>query len=314
MATLTGTEIILVAFIVVLAVVVVGLLLFLLRRLRNRRAKILGELDGRPELSQDRAFNRLAMARREAGILAGQGVDVHRAQELIAESQGAFDTRQYNRAYEVAQSAHEALVNARQQGARVAGAPLPSQGLGTGPPSGTSGGATAAIGGPASPPPARPSIPKNRMESQFEIRLLGEELDALPPRRAQDPTGISAAALRREASAAFDKGDYTEALRLALRGRRALGGTFETLPPPGAVTNRPLPRTTNGGGAAPDLTETAESVAGGERCPECGYPALPGDAFCRGCGRPHAALTCPTCGTPRGGDEPYCGGCGSRFS
>lgn len=311
MTDLTSGEIVAIVFVVVLAIIVVALLLFLLRGLRNKRAKLLSELEDRPELNQDRAFNRLVMARREAGILVGQGVDVRRAQDLIAEAQGAFDTRQYDRAYRVAQSAHEALVNARQQGARSTGVPLPSKGSATAPPSGPTGVAPAAVTAPA--PPERPAIPKNRAESQFQLQLLGEELAAIPARRAREASVTGASALRNQASAAFDQGDYTGAFRLALRGRRTLGGTLESIPPPGSSTTGASGRTASATSAASDPAQTAEAAAGGERCSECGYPALSGDAFCRGCGRPRTPLTCPTCGSPRGEEEPYCGRCGSRF-
>jgi len=140
----TTLEIELIVFIVVLAAILAGVFLYLQRRLRQRRSALLSDLNDRPVLNQDRAFNRIAMARREAGILVGQGFDVHRAQELIAEAQGAFDTRQYDRAYQVAQSAHEALVNARQQGARTTGAPLASVGSGAALPSKTVGTASPA--------------------------------------------------------------------------------------------------------------------------------------------------------------------------
>ena len=316
MSTLSGFEITAIVVVVILAVVVAGLLLYLLRRLKNRRAKLISELEDRPELNQDRAFNRLAMARREAGILADQGVDVQRAQELIAEGQGAFDLRHYEQAYQAAQSAHEALVNARRQGARSTGTPLPASG--TGPHAGTAAAGPATAPTPSGPTtaaelPARPTIPKYRAESQFQIHLLSEELEGLPSRRAKDPTAVQAAEMKRQASEAFDRGDFTEAFRLALRGRRALGGTVESLPPTGPATSQPGPEAGNGTGSAPDITKTAETFAAGERCPECGYPALAGDAFCRGCGRPRTALTCPSCGAPRGAEEPFCGRCGNRF-
>jgi len=66
-----------------------------------------------PQVQHDRAFNRLAMARREAEILATSGVDVNSARSLIDAAQGAFDTGAFERAYESAQSAHELLVAAR---------------------------------------------------------------------------------------------------------------------------------------------------------------------------------------------------------
>ncbi|HYB79699.1 MAG TPA: hypothetical protein VEG66_08095 [Thermoplasmata archaeon] len=79
-----------------------------------------GHRSDRPELRYDRAFNRIAMARREAELLASSGVDVSSANNLIAAAQGALDTHDLDRAYESAQSAHEALVAARRSG------PLPS--------------------------------------------------------------------------------------------------------------------------------------------------------------------------------------------
>ena len=313
MANLTSTEIIAIVFGVVLCVILVGILLFTLRRLRARKQKLIGELSGGPELVQDRAFNRIAMARREAAVLSAQGVDIHHAQELIAEAQGAFDTHRYDHAYTSAQSAHEALVNARKKGSVAPGPAPAAAGI---EPFGHAEPLPSHVSGPGARPsesPPRSTIPKNRAESQFQIHLLGEELDALPPRRARDPSAVEATNLKLRATQAFDTGNYTDAFRLALRGRRALGVSLETLPPTGSGVARPSEPEPNGTGTAPDITRTAETVAGGERCPDCGYPALPGDAFCRGCGRPHAPVTCPTCGAPKAGDELFCGRCGSRF-
>ncbi len=145
------------------------------------------------------------------------------------------------------------------------------------------------------------------------MRLLSDELAALGGARARDPAVAGANALRTQAQSAFDKGDYTEAFRLALRGRRTLGGTVESLPAVPGATGTAARASTNGNATTPDAVQTAESVAGSERCPDCGYPALSGDVFCRGCGRPRAPLTCPSCGAPRVGGEAFCGRCGARF-
>lgn len=313
MTTLDGTEIVALVFVVVLSIVVVALLLYLIRRLRKRRVKILNELDDRPELNQDRAYNRLAMARREAAVLAGQGMDVHRARELIAESQGAFDTRQYDRAYRVAQSAHEALVIARSHGSMPPSSTTPSPNSAL--PSAASVSPTASTT-PSSPdarPPVAPAIPKNRAESQFQIRILGDEIAARQGRRARDPAVVDATKMRTQASSAFDRGDFTEAFRLGLKGRRMLGATVESLPAVGGGSTGGPAGPYGGRSGAPDATATAEAVAGGERCPDCGYPALRGDVFCRGCGRPRTVMSCASCGSPRVGNEGYCGRCGARF-
>ena len=73
-----------------------------------------------PRIRNDRAFNRIAMAQREAEMLASSGVDVTPARNLIAQAQGQFDHRDFDHAYESAQSAHEVLVAARSR------RPLPS--------------------------------------------------------------------------------------------------------------------------------------------------------------------------------------------
>ncbi|MGC2205813.1 MAG: hypothetical protein WA719_07825, partial [Thermoplasmata archaeon] len=100
---------------VVLGIVVIAFLLLTVQRLRRRKTQLEAELKGgSPRLVADRAFNRLGMARREIAILAQQGTDVGRARELIAQSQSAFDLGQFDRSYELAQSAHESMVSARQ--------------------------------------------------------------------------------------------------------------------------------------------------------------------------------------------------------
>lgn len=307
MAALTSTEIVVVAVIVVLAVVVAGLMLFLIRRLRQRRDKLLGELRDRPELVQDRAFNRLAMARAESEILARQGSDVTRARDLIAQSQGAFDLRDYDRAYQVAQQAHEALVHARQAG------PLPTESPRMSAESAVERPGVPVFGARNAPAPAPlPGIPKNRAESQFQLRLLDGDLEKARAARLRSTTFREATQIRTEAGAAFDRAEFTEAFRLALKGRRVLGAPVEALAAPPGATGPTAAR--GASPIVPDAARTAEQVAGGGRCPDCGYPALPEDTFCRGCGVPRTPATCRMCGATRKPADTFCGGCGARFT
>jgi len=311
-SALTSDEIIAVAVVVLLSVVIIGVLLFMVRRLRQRRAKILGELRDRPQLMQDRAFNRIAMARRESDILAGQGTDVTRSRELISQAQGAFDLRKFDQAYQLGQQAHEALVYARRDASPLPRAPLNSPPLSTANRTAGSADLPAPTSTQGAAGPARTGIPKNRAESQFQLRLLDQELEVARRGHGRTTTTRDAAEIRTEATAAFDRGDFTEAFRLALKGRRTLGAEVEGLPPV-RVAGMTSP-TPNGASSSSDATQTAERVAGAERCPECGYPALPGDAFCRGCGQPRAPRTCAQCGTPRTPVDTFCGRCGARFS
>lgn len=295
---ISGAELTVLVIVVLLIVFIIGIFLYLSRRLRARRDQLVTELKGRPELVQDRAFNRLAMARREAQILERTGSDIATGQALIAQSQAAFDLHQYPRSYELAQSAHESLVNARGKAGRSvptpAGTPIRSL---------TTGGTPAPAPATAAPTPA--PLPKNRAESHFLLGLLTQEVEAAPA--GAGPT-LEAKALRDQSQAAFDRGDYAESFRTALRGRRALGGHIEALPPSPAV------------GAAPLMTATAdphgvaETVAGAARCPACGQPTLSDDVFCRGCGRPLSSPPCPSCGSPTAPADVFCGRCGASFS
>ncbi len=288
------------------------LALYLLRRLRERREKLRQGGGLRPEFANDRAFNRLAMARREADLLERQGRDVSSARELIDLAQREFGLRQFDRAYDLAQSAHETLVVARRR-------PGPNPPVPTSPrsapaatvPAASSAPLTAPVAGSPPPPEGEPSpkLARNRAESQFQLKLFEGELAAARRDRPRDASTEGAAAVLVQAQAAFAKEEYTEALRLALRGRRQMGVTIETVTLSGAKGNAPLP-----GGAAPgDPVAAAEKTASGSRCPECGHPSLPGDAFCRGCGRPTGPGTCSTCGAPRLPTDVFCAKCGASF-
>ncbi|HTT14825.1 MAG TPA: zinc ribbon domain-containing protein [Thermoplasmata archaeon] len=308
--TLSTEEIEGIVLVVVLGVILAGLFLYILRRLRQRRDHLVKELQT-PELRQDRAFNRIAMARREAEILARTGADVTTARSLIAQAQGAFDTRDFDGAYRNAQEAHEALVAVRRDG------PLPGRSVGPARPVPSSsplpsGTGPARAEGPTGPAPP-PKIPKNRAESQFQLRLLDQELQEARASRPNDGAVAAADALRSQAQAAFDREDFTEAFRLSLRGRRQLGGHVEALPPtPTAAPTGAGRDVTPATGV--DALASADRAAGASRCPECGFPLLPDDRFCRGCGKPRGVLTCPACEAPRDPADTFCGRCGARFS
>jgi len=310
-ASLTGIEIVIIAVIVVLACALAAVGLYILRSMRRRRDKLLGELKSSPELIQDRAFNRIAMARREAEIVGRSGVDITRPRELIAEAQGAFDTRNYDRAYQSAQSAHEALVHARSASTPLPSAPehapLPGPPGGPAVPASASGAPSSASSTPASP------IPKNRVESQFQLHVLEQELGEARAAHAPASRIQAADGLRQQAASAFSLGDYTEAFRLALRGRRQLGATLETLPP-STKPSGPGGEAATASKGPIDAGAAADRVASANRCPDCGYPMLADDAFCRGCGRQNAELKCPHCGASREPMDTFCGRCGERYA
>ncbi len=293
----------LVAVLVILAAAVLLTVVWLLRRYRERRLREMREASANPAFSADRAFNRLALARREADLLEIQGGDAAPARQLIHLAQQSLDGRNPDRAYELAQAAHETLVQARREPGR--------------PKAGTTGAGPdplpvdrpSLVAGAASPTPSpRPPEPtiQRRAEAQFQLHLFEQELATAAKAASGAPPNGVARDLYVQAHAAFDRSDFPEAFRLALRGRRALGARVETLG--GATSLSPGPD------GPPSGTSSAEEFAGQGRCPACGHPLVPGDAFCRGCGAARAPGTCRSCGQALGTADTYCGKCGAAVS
>ncbi len=288
---------------VLATVAIVFAALYAMRQIRLRRIRLHGRED-RPEIADDRAFNRMAMARREADVLERQGRNVARARELLATAQREFGLRQFDAAFEHAHAAHEALVEERR---RLP--PAPAAAPASLSPAPSAEGVLERAFAPSSPPAEAPrTLPKNRAESQFQLRLLDADLVKAQERGPERTETKAAADLYQEAQAAFSREEYTEALRLALRGRRQVGSAVETV----ALGAAAPARAPQDGEA--DLTAAAEAVAGRERCARCGHPSLPGDTFCRGCGAPRSAPACPKCGAPRTPADGFCGRCGASFS
>jgi Double zinc ribbon len=152
------------------------------------------------------------------------------------------------------------------------------------------------------PFPNRP--PKNKMESHFQLSLVQDELDRARQTKSGSAQFKEADQLRNDGQAAYDRQDYTEALRLALKSRRTLGTRIEALPlsPASTVGDPGAPRTTGG---------VAEPPTFGRKCARCGRIAAATDEFCRGCGAPITPALCSSCGAPLLAGDRFCGKCGA---
>lgn len=295
--------------VVIVAIVALGFFEYL-HRYRLRRLKEMRDGEGAPRLASDRAYNRLALARREADVLAHQGGDVGRARQLIDLADRSLAAHDFDRAFQLAQSAHETLVQARRTPLRSP-APL-SNGPGASSPAT---GATSAASGGSLPPASAAGGPdpaaKNRTEAQFQLHLFQGELASATGSGATEREVGEARTLLVQAQSAFDRADYGEAFRLSLRGRRKVGAHVETVGAPAAGG-----RTLAAGPASPagDPAEAAAAVAAQERCPACGHPTVAGDTFCRGCGAARTPTACPKCGADRTPIDTFCGRCGERYA
>ncbi len=292
------------------ALVAVGLILFsgmiFLRRLKARRAEVADEAERSTRFVADRAYNQVRIARAEADVLDRRGIDVRAPQRQLEEAEAASARRDFDGALRLARSAHDSLVRLKDRPAMTAPPPavLPVPSLEIIGPVGAT-----AVSDDAGARPRPGPIPRNKAESRFQMKLLESDLAA-----SGDPSGEGVAEARRllgEATTAFDRGDFTAALGLALRGRRRAGARLESLAPTPLRGGAPTPPSADSRGGLAPPAEGAEGAA--EGCPVCGAPMRAADRFCRGCGTPRDPARCAACGTPIVGSDRFCGGCGAAL-
>ncbi|MCI4331892.1 MAG: zinc ribbon domain-containing protein [Thermoplasmata archaeon] len=309
----------------VLSVLLIAFLLYTRQTMRRRSKQLRMELDERPSAKDDRAFNQIRISSAEADVLERTGVEVVHARELLADAQRAYDRHDWDTALRQARSAHESLVALRGRAplrlpsvlevsrSRAAGMPATDAypAMLAAParpgPSGPGSLGSAAGSGDASSPGAR--LPKNRAESHFQMTLLAEEIARATAADGSDGRAKDAEQIRSEAQGAYSRGDYTEALRLSLRGRRRIGGRLETLPPTRSTQSESLARTPEPGTPTPH--GGPEPTGKPSTCSRCGKAVRASDQFCRGCGATLKSSLCPRCGQPLQPEDAFCAGCGA---
>jgi hypothetical protein len=314
---------------IVISVLLVTFLLYTRQVLRRRSQQLRLELDERPSAKDDRAFNQIRLSAAEADVLERSGVEVAHARELLQEAQRSYDRRDFDSAERRARSAHESLVALRGKaprrlpslrspsGASPAVGASPSSPVGprfeeASAPTPTSGPGLRGVATSAVPTESSPTgsgrLPKNRAEAHFQMTLLVEEIARARTTPGSEGLARDADQIRAEAQAAYGRADFTEALRLALRGRRRVGGRLETLPP----SRSTQPESAGPAGGAPAGPSGEEAAAATTaHCPRCGKGIRASDKFCRGCGASLKASQCPRCGQPLQPDDVFCAGCGA---
>ncbi|MCI4369419.1 MAG: zinc ribbon domain-containing protein, partial [Thermoplasmata archaeon] len=231
-------------------------------------------------------------------------------------------------AIDLAKSAHESLVERRGRSPtklpRIAAAPprpsLREDRRAHSPPPmaepGPTGGASPSSAQPPTDEPEEleaaptPRLAKNRAESHFQLKLLDEEIARAKP--GNGPSPVDAQRLASEARASYERGDYTEALRQALRGRRLVGGRLETLPATKVAWNPASPPAVPAPSASAPPNPPKGPVAG--ECAKCGRARGASDRFCRGCGSPFGRDRCPGCGAAAEPTDAFCGRCGAAIN
>ncbi len=323
------------ALVGVIALVVI--LLFSLSRYFRRRGGQLALRESRSVLD-DRSFNQIRIARAAADGLERSGADVTQARALLDRADASRTRRDFAGSIESSKRAQEILAQAHgaDRGRPLAARPrVPSaprlerrsvvagataEGL---PPQGGPGG----DGVPRAERPTFPGAsrtmeaerplataqrpPKNQLEARFEQNLLAEEIVRRRAERAKDPVVRAAERLGRDSQAAYDGNEYTEALRLALKGRRTLGVKIEGLPARGGgrIETQGTSEGSNGRVGGPATPRPEPEF--GAKCPQCGRIGAAPDRFCRDCGTTLAPAVCGRCSQPLLAGDRFCGTCGA---
>ncbi len=166
------------------------------------------------------------------------------------------------------------------------------------------------------------NLPENYLESKFEIQQASDMLE-------REGGSVEAEELLDQAKLCFDEDDYTEALKLSLRCKKAIDEDKAGLIKFKKIGKREAEGGETGGSAEKEIrkdtvikrledeestTQKTVSHEGEKICPECGYGGKEGDNFCPKCGtKMEVLLTCPSCGREVSDEDNFCPGCGNEL-
>ncbi len=148
------------------------------RRLATRRRELQGEIAESDARTEERAHNRILLDEAELATLLREGIHAGRSKLLLDDARAAFDRKDFHHALQIARSVHDQLVRLRQTGGGSPSGPTerPTRDpfdAGRSAGSDPVGDDTATS---SSEPRPRTALPRNQVESRFQIRLLTEEL------------------------------------------------------------------------------------------------------------------------------------------
>jgi hypothetical protein len=311
-----SSDLIVLAVIVGVVAVLAFLVVFERSRLRRRDARM--KLDS-TQSDEERAFNRIQIVRAGVDHLAQQGYEVASVRATLARASEAEQRGDPSGALQLADSAREQLVRIRESPLPGAAAALPAEtpeavsgrverrGAPSTLPAEGPGSPTLPAGEAPSDSPARGRLPPLQVQARFELVALSRDLAGLPA-GTEDALRGEVLAFFAQGQAAYDRQEYPEAWRLALRGRRRLGRTIESVAAsPAAVPPASPP-------PSPPPSDPVPSAGAVRNCPHCGQPLRENDHFCRACGHSLSASKCPRCGTALEPNDRFCATCGAPLA
>jgi len=268
-------SVVIMGMLVTLSVVALAELRFMRKRRRKKGAKKEDELP-------DRAHNAIITTKAIRDTLERGGVRSEEADDVIREAEAAIRERHFRVAVELTEKAKSLMRQAKLRREQQGDLAKLDQTAKRGP-----------TGEDAVTEKERlmKEMPPNYMQSKFSMNLAQDDITAA---KARGQNTSDAERFLADAHASFGNQDYDEALKHAVRSRRALEG----------ASTEPAP--------APPTPPPSVPAANLRICPSCGAPLASDDAFCRTCGvKAPVPRTCPSCGAEVADDDAFCRKCGA---
>ena len=256
---------------------------------------------------EEEAYNAITITRNLAYRMRERGYNVESEMVVIERAQREFEARNYSAAYTLAMNARRALRNlAREPVVEDKTSPQVEREL-----------EFFRKIAESQPPRNAPEeeeeeylsptyllqkkLPENYLQSRFEIRVAESKVAAM----SHGPRRDAAQRYLERAKSAFDGGDYTEALKMAVRSVKIAEGKVDPAEVEGTLAPPPPEKPAEG-----PAEEGEEEL----RCPECNAVVRDEDKFCWNCGcKLEFVYICPDCGEEVSEGDRFCRHCGAKL-
>ena len=291
----SSTMVFFVIFIVFFIVGTAYILMFLKRR-ADKKVREIKE----PKVEDD-AYNQIQMIKSMTKIMKNKGYNVNSIEMMILKAERAYDAQRYLESIEIVNNAKRALWRLKEEKSqednlspqvkkeleiikRIEEQPAQEE----------------------MPPQVKDfvrKLPENYLQSKFEIGVVEEKIVKMEEGELKEYAKMYIERAKR----AFEIGDYTEALRLAVKCNRMIDSgeaLYEESEKPVAVPTASV---------APLIEEEKEEEEE-LHCPECGAIVRPEDKYCWNCGAKLVFIyTCPNCGGEVSSEDKFCRHCGYKL-
>ncbi len=270
-------ELSIIAVIMAVSAIIIYFEAKIIRRRRSEREKVTED--------RDEAYNILETTKAIASSLRSQGRDVLSAEMLLTQAENALQRHDIQGCKDLSNKAKDILISSKK--AEPAGHISKEDASG--------------------PAPVLQENKERAPENYLESKFMMETVYDLVERSPQD-LRMRALAELDLAKLSFSKGEYTEALRSAMRAKRVMDPECD-LDKKGSAVELKSSSAAN--------AEDPSNVVGHNgplTCSKCGKEAMKGDLFCPACGSRLAPRICGSCGKEMQDDDMFCRKCGIRAS